>query len=61
MIPLPPRCAWCNHFRGSHIGPDGRCIVERISGPASGADTRPAPGDPHPGRVVEQCNCERFV
>lgn len=61
MTLIPPRCALCNHFHGSHCGVDGRCIVERISGPASGADTVPSPGDPHPGRLVEQCGCQGFV
>jgi hypothetical protein len=58
----PPRCLDCDHFRGSHIGPPATtCIVERISGPASGADTAPSPGDPHPGRIVDRCGCRFFI
>lgn len=60
MTTEPPRCAHCNHFHGSHIGEDG-CIVEFISGPASGPDTTPSRDDPHPGRVVEVCDCKEFV
>lgn len=61
MTPLPPRCARCTHFRGSHIGEDGRCIVERISGPPSPAKSVFGDENPHPGRFVEQCDCKEFV
>ncbi len=61
MTSEPPRCAWCNHFRGSHIGANGACIVEYISGPPSGSDAAPSTGDPHPGRIIKVCECKRFV
>lgn len=54
----PHRCRFCHHL--PH--PDGRCVVERVTGPAvnTSASSGYRPED-HTGRTVTPCGCTDYL
>lgn len=63
----PHRCRFCGH----HPHPDGRCAVERVTGPAStqgrnlyadnGNGKPELVGFDHTGRTVTPCGCTDYL